>query len=78
MDGVGKSSRLIETVDDVAGQTPFVMVHSKILVPTPREVIPVVARVGVVIIPPPDSRDHEPVPIVGGLPFIVNVVAQTV
>ena len=75
---VGKSSRTIATVDADAGHTPLLIVHRKTFTPTPNAVIPVVSKVGVVIVPAPDTNVQLPVPTAGVFPFKLIIVAQIV
>ena len=62
-------------LDDEQGE--FDIVHSKMLGPTPKPVIPEVGEPEVVIVPVPLINVQVPVPIVGVLPAKVAVVAQT-
>src|SRR5436309_157646 len=77
-DVVGDSSRVIVTVSLEAGQTPLLMVQTKVFAPRLNPVTPEVGSVGVVTLALPAITDHSPVPIDGALPASVAVVAQTV
>ena len=78
-DGVGLSSRWIDIVEDELGQTPLLMVHCNILlVAIDTAVTPDVSNVGVVIVAPPETNVHKPVPITGVFPASTVVVAQIV
>lgn len=70
-------STVIATVALGATQTPFVITHSKTLTPTPKLFNVVVADVGEVIVPLPETNDQEPVPTVGTFPEIVAVGLTT-
>lgn len=58
-------------------QGALVIVHLNVLAPTPRAVRPEVGDVGVVIVPDPDIKVHNPVPTAGVFPARVAVVAHT-
>lgn len=75
---VGLSSRFIETVEDDEGQTPLLIVHCKIFTPTVSDVKPDVGKIGAVIVPPPETKFHNPAPIVGMFPASVAAVEHTV
>jgi hypothetical protein len=60
------------------GQTPFVNVHAKILVPVTRPVIPVVADADEERFPPPETSDQVPVPAVGVFALMVAAAAHSV
>lgn len=47
------------------------MVHAKTFVPNPNPVIFVPGKVGLVIVPLPETKVHEPVPIAGVFPLSV-------
>jgi len=74
---VGAGSTVIASVALGATQTPFVITHSKTLTPTPKLFKVVVADVGEVIVPLPETNDQEPVPTVGTFPEIVAVGLTT-
>ena len=69
---------MMVTVDVVDGQVPLLILHCKIVVPVPIPDIPVVAKLGVVILEVPDSTVHKPVPITGKFAPKVAVVVQIV
>ena len=76
---LGFASRCMDMVDDELGQTPLLIVHCKILlVAIDTAVNPVVCKVGVVIVAPPDINVHDPVPIAGIFPASVAVLGQIV
>jgi hypothetical protein len=54
------------------GQMPFEIVHSRILVPTPKPVTAVTGESVFVIVPLPDVNCHAPEPTVGA--FAVMIV----
>jgi len=66
------------TVEVDGGQVPLEIVHWKTFVPVLSAVIPVVGDVGVIIVPPPDTNVHKPVPTTGVLPVIVAVAKHNV
>lgn len=70
---VGARSTCILIVDELAPQTPFTIVHSKIFNPAPRPVTEDVANVGVVIVPLPEITDQVPVPTSGVFPVRAKV-----
>jgi hypothetical protein len=74
-DAVGFRSRVIDIVEDVLGQTPLLIVHWKTFTPAPKPVIPVVSRVGVVIIPAPETNVQLPVPTAAVLAAMLAVVS---
>ena len=78
MDKVGFVSLKICTVEVDGGQTPLLIVHWKIFELNPKPVTPLVSNVGVVAIPAPEIKLHNPVPMVGVFAAMVAVVAQTV
>ena len=53
-------------------------VHLKVFAPTPKDVMPDVGEVGVLMVPEPPTTDQVPPPVVGVLPAKVAVVAQRV
>lgn len=53
------------------------MVHAKTLLPNPKPVMLVLAKVGFVIVPLPEINVHEPVPTAGVFPAIVVVGDET-
>ena len=66
-------------VEEELGQTPLLIVHCKILlVAIETAVTPVVGKVGVVIVAPPEINVHKPVPITGVFPASTVAVAQIV
>src|SRR3954467_5084911 len=68
----------MEMVEEEEGHTPLEMVQPKMFIPKPRAVTPEDGRLGVVTLPPPDTKLHEPVPIPGIFPFSAAAAAQTV
>jgi len=75
---VGLSILVMVISSDVAVQGALVMVQRNTFAPTPKPVSPEVGELGVVTVPAPETRVHEPVPTVGVLPARVAVVAHTV
>ena len=75
---VGTASRVILTVSLVVGQTPLVIIHSNMLVPTLSPVTPELGSFSVVTEPPPAITAQDPVPAVGVFASSVAVVEQTV
>lgn len=71
LDAVGKLSLAIDTVADEGGQTPLLIVHWKIFIPTPSAVMPVVGEFGEVIVPAPEINVQLPVPTPGRFPAMV-------
>ena len=71
--GLGNGSMVITILAADCGQTPLLIVHKKIFWPKPKFVTVVVPEVGVVIIPGPNTRVHNPVPTVGIFPAIVKL-----
>jgi hypothetical protein len=67
---------ITSSVDDVQGE--LLIVHLKVLAPTPNPVTPEVALVGVVIVAVPVTTLQVPVPAAGVLPARVVVVAHMV
>ena len=59
------------TFETELAQGGFEIVHTKTFVPTPKPVIVVLFKVGVVIVPAPETKVHKPVPIAGTFPAIV-------
>ena len=74
---VGVAKRVITTWSLVEAQGELVMVHWKVLAPTPRPVMPVVAELRLVIVPAPLTRVHTPVPGEAELAAMVAEVEQT-
>ena len=67
---VGKASFVIDTSSVLELQKPLLMVHlNSVVVPAPKPVMPVVDKVGVVIVHVPLTTLHTPVPIIGVLPL---------
>ena len=56
----------------------MLIAHWKTFTPNPNPVTPLVESVGVVTIPAPEIKLHNPVPMVGVFAAMVAVVAQTV
>ena len=52
-------------------QGGLLVVQAKTFAPTPNPVIVVLFKVGVVIVPLPETNVHKPVPIAGLFPAIV-------
>jgi hypothetical protein len=75
---VGKSSRVMDTVELEAGQTPLLIVHARTLLPTPKFVITALLLAALVNNAGPLTTDQDPAPTDGALPLNVNVVAQMV
>ena len=59
------------TFADEDAQGGLEVVHLKTFGPTPKPVIVVLFKVGVVIVPLPETKVHKPVPIAGLFPAIV-------
>ena len=61
-------------------QAPPAIVHLNIFTPSAKPVTLLVARVGVVITPVPETSDHVPTPLVGVLPAntVVGLLIQIV
>jgi hypothetical protein len=78
LEAVGKSSRLINTVELDAGQTPLVMVQSRTLLPTPKLVSTALWMPVLFNVAGPLSTDQLPEPTVGPFPFKVKEMAQIV
>ena len=74
---VGKSKRVIVILSLEGAQTPFEILHRKVLTPTVKPVTPDVGEVGVVTVAPPTTTVQSPVPTIGLFPASVAVVAQT-
>lgn len=64
-DVVGKSSRVMLTVDILGGHTPLLMVHCNTCVPTPMPVILLLAAFGLLMVKVPLTTLQLPVPIAG-------------
>jgi predicted RNA methylase len=75
---VGDSSRVTVTVSIVAGQTPLLIVQTKLFAPRLRFVTPDAGSPGVVTFALPARTVQTPVPAVAVLPARVAEVAQTV
>ena len=75
---VGDSFRVIVTVSFDAGHDAFVIVHTKVFVPTESPVTSDVGSLGVVTVALPVITVHAPVPTLGAFPASVAVVEQTV
>jgi hypothetical protein len=60
--GIGSTCILI--VDELA-QPPLLTFHCKIFVPVPNAVTEVAAKVGLIIVPLPETKDQKAVPPVG-------------
>ena len=75
-DGVGLT--LIFTVSVEAGQTPLLMLQTKLLMPVPNEVSVVDGEFTDVMVPVPEINDHVPVPIPGLFAVKVAVFLQSV
>lgn len=74
---VGAATPVMVTVEVDGVHGGFEMVHSKTFGPTPNPVTPEVGDAGVVIVPAPLTKVHNPVPTVGVFPANDAVVAQT-
>ena len=68
---VGISFTIRATVEEEDAQGGFEIVHSKIFVPNPKPVIEVVGESELVIVPLPDTNDHDPVPTTAGFAAII-------
>ena len=68
---------MMVTVSLDVGQTPLLIVQTKVFVPTDRPVTPEPGAEGVVTIPLPAITVHAPVPTDGVFPARVEVGAQT-
>jgi hypothetical protein len=77
-EGVGRSSRVTETVDVEGGQTPFVMLHWKIFDPTLNPLTSELFKVLFESVEVPVNTDHKPTPIDGVFPLSVAVETQSV
>jgi hypothetical protein len=73
--GIASLTMVISFVDGT--QTPFVIVHLKVLTPTLNPVTPDVGEVGVVTVAEPAITVQAPVPKEGVFPANVAVVPQT-
>ena len=73
VDIVGISSTYNVTLETEARHGALEIVHSKIFVPKPKPVIVVFGEVGLVIVPLPETKVHNPVPTVGVLAVMVVV-----
>jgi len=74
---VGGASALIVTVSVEAGQEPLTMVHTNLLFPMARPVTEEVGELMEVMVPPPETSDHVPVPFTAIFPLRVAEVEQT-
>ena len=77
-DIVGFASCCMVTVDVLAGQTPFVICHSKSFIPMPKPNTCEFGKVGDTTKPGPLITFQEPTPTIGVLPASVAVLAQIV
>ena len=77
-DTVGLRSRCTDTVELEFGQLPLPIVHCKTFTPGFNAVKPVLNKFGEVMVAPPDTTLHVPVPTAGLFPFKVATVAHTV
>ena len=75
---VGKSSRIIVIVDVLGKHVPFVIFHSRLLIPTESPVTLVELVRGLVTVAVPLSTVQLPVPTVGILALIVAEDEQSV
>ena len=69
---------MIATVEIDGGQTPLVIVHCKIFVPTATAVIPEFGKFAFAMVAPPEISVQLPVPIAGVFPASTVDVAQIV
>ena len=74
---VGEASRVIVTVSFVDGQTPLLMVHTKLFAPADNPETPDAESPGVVTVALPAMTVHAPVPTVGAFPASVADAAHT-
>ncbi len=78
IDTTGTVLDVMETFDELGVQFPLLTVHLKTDVPSAKPVMVVLFKVGVVILPVPETKVQDPVPTAAMFPFKVAVVAQTV
>ena len=62
---------VIDTVDELTGQTPFEIDHCKISVPIGTLINEDVGELGLTTVPVPDTSVQLPVPTAGGVAFNV-------
>ena len=72
------ATEVIESVEELDGQTPFEIVHCKIFVPVEILVKADNGEVGETIVPVPEISDQLPVPIAGMLAVKVVLLTQIV
>jgi hypothetical protein len=70
LEAVGKSFTINATVDEEGEQGAFEIVQAKTFVPNGKPVIEVEGDNELVIVPPPETNVHAPVPMPGVLAFI--------
>jgi hypothetical protein len=75
---VGGALTVIVTEETEGGQEPLVIVQRSTLIPTLNPVTVELGALTEVIVPPPDTTVHEPVPTVGVFAASVVVAAQIV
>src|SRR5258707_2420368 len=75
---VGASSLLIVMLSLEEGQTPLLIVQTRVFAPSESPVTPEVGLPGVVTVALPAITVHAPVPTAGELPASVAFVEQTV
>jgi hypothetical protein len=77
---VARLSTWMLSVEVLAAQAPFKILHCSTLVPEAKPVMPVNGKAGVTMVPLPESTDHVPMPTVGKLPFnaVVGSLMQSV
>ena len=66
---------IVTCADDV--QPALLITHTNVLAPPVKPVIPVLYKVGVVMLAAPDKRVHSPVPTTGLLPSKVTKSSHT-
>ena len=75
---IGFASTSMLTSSNEGVQTPFEIVHLKVLVPVDNPDTEVFARFAFANVPVPEMTVHTPLPTVGALPLSVVTVAQMV
>jgi hypothetical protein len=78
LDGEGRASRVIVTVEAEGGHTPFEIVYTNLFMPTLSEVTAVEYVLGETTTAGPERTDHDGVPVNGELPAMMADEEQTV